>query len=291
MRRMRSIYSPRISNGREEFLRMQRRNPQALETNEFEARQLESLLGCGYAFAPGFFSKALADHIHKKADAILCHMPISRANISEVEDPLVQISEVLDVAFHESILKVVAHFFRHVPPVYRVAVVRYFPCNGMPHLNGFRQETNESDSLEMLIDLVAVDSTRGPIVYVPGSNLYGASGPRLLNAFGLPRDPRRLEDREVECVYPRETWVTLGGERGSVTAIHRRGLNKGPAWTFSEGANNKPRTAIRIESTGYKRGLRYEWRGNAMRKWNFERMTKFQQLFAHADLVEERMLA
>ncbi len=288
------MQSPYAGNGekdREEFDKLFRRNPHAFALDEFESNQLESLLGRGYFFSEGFFSKSVVDHIHVKADAIFRIMPKSAAPKTEITDPLVQVSEVLDIAFHESILKIVAHFFKHIPPVFRVSIVRYFPRDYAPGLNRFRQETHDSDSLELLIDLVTVDQMRGPLVYVPGSNLYGSYRPRLLSAFGLPVDPRQLEDWEVERMYSREKWETLYGERGSVTAIHRRGLAKGPTWALPGNINNKPRTAIQIDITGHRPGARYDWKGNRMPKWNFDRMSRFQQVFAHPAFVKEQMLA
>ena len=65
---------------------------------------------------------------------------------------------------------------------------------------------------------------------------------------------------------------------GSITVIHKRGLNKGPAWTVPGDINNKPRTAIRIDITGHRPGTRCDWRGNLIRKWNFERMSNSTSL-------------
>jgi hypothetical protein len=218
-----------------------RPNAQLFALNEFGRQQLESIVKRGYAFAPIFFSHGLIDHIHRKADAIFhglggsvtpenidksgVNLPnrlLTTENTIELEDPLVNISEALDIAFHESILKVVARFFKQVPAVYRVGIARYFPVDGAPYLTTFRQEIDEPDSLEILIDLAAVDDARGPLVYIPGSHLYGACRPRLMNAFGLPADPRHLEDKDVERLCPRNKWATLGGERGSVTVIQAR---------------------------------------------------------------------
>jgi hypothetical protein len=291
IRRMQSVCSRQEGNGEEDLRRILRRNPNSFALNEFETQQLESLSGRGYAFAPGFFSKGLVDHIRAKADAIFRKMPASTDHTLELEGPLVEISEVLDIAFHESVLKVVAHFFRRVPPLYRVAIVRYLPSDCAPDSSRFRQEAHDSDSLEILIDLAAVDRTRGPLVYVPESHLHVSCRPRLLNAFGFPLAPRQLEDHEVERLYPRETWITLFGEQGSMTAIHRRGLSKGPVWAFPGDTSNKPRTAIRIDITSHRPGIRCEWKGNAMRKWNFDRMSKFQQVFTHAVFVEQQALA
>ena len=172
------------------------------------------------------------DHIHAKADVFFRGMETSAPQVHEaprqqrtkrgassggspahaeqaleLPDPLVHASEVLDIAFHESILKLEAHFFGHIPSMYRVGVSRYFPCDGAPHPGRFRQETNDLDSLEILIDLADVDDSRGPLVYVPGSHRYGSCRPRLLSAFGLPVEPRRLEDKDVENIYPRKTWA------------------------------------------------------------------------------------
>jgi hypothetical protein len=264
--------------------------------DEFEGQQLESLLRWGYASAPGFFSKGLIDHIHNRADAMFrnrSHPPGQSASSDtaiELEDPLIHVSEALDIAFHESILKVVVHFYRHIPPVYRVGIVRYFPGGGAADERKFRQESHDSDSLEILIDLVAVDRTRGPLIYIPGSHLYAGFRPHLMNAFGLPVEPRRLDDHEVEHLCPRNKWATLTGDKGSIIAICRRGLSKGPFW-IQPTDNNEPRTSIRIEITGHKPDVHYGWTGNRMRKWNFERMSRFQQAFTHPCFVEEQLLA
>jgi hypothetical protein len=272
-----------------------RRSPQLFPLDEFEGQQLESLLRWGYASAPGFFSKGLIDHIHNKADAMFrnrSHPPGQSASSDtaiELEDPLIHVSEALDIAFHESILKVVVHLYRHIPPVYRVGIVRYFP-GGAAQACKFRQESHDSDSLEILIDLVAVDRTRGPLIYIPGSHLYAGFRPHLMNAFGLPVEPRRLDDHDVERLCPRDKWATLTGDKGSITAICRRGLSKGPFW-IQPTDNNQPRTSIRIEITGHKPDVHYVWTGNRMRKWNFERMSRFQQAFTHPCFVEEQLLA
>jgi hypothetical protein len=288
---MKSAYFQEGGRPCADFRKALHRHPQAFALDAFETRQLDSLLERGYSFTPGFFSPALIDHIASKADALFRDIVTGSEQKAEIVDPLVRVSEVLDIVFHESILKIVAHFFRHVPPVYRASIARYFPNAHGSHLNCFRQETHDSDSLEILIDLEPVDYAGGPLVYVPGSNRYGSYRPRLLNAFGIPVDPRRLEDWEVERLHPRSTWVTLCGARGSVTAIHGRGLAKGPAWESPGDINNRPRTAIRIDIAGYTPGIKYEWNGNAMQRWNFERMSKFQQAFAHPAFVEEEMLA
>ena len=272
-----------------------RRSPQLFPLDEFEGQQLESLLRWGYASAPGFFSKGLIDHIHNKADAMFRNtsrrpgQSASSETAIELEDPLIHVSEALDIAFHESILKVVVHFYHHIPPVYRVGIVRYFPGGGAADECKFRQESHDSDSLDILIDLVTVDRTRGPLIYIPGSHLYAGFRPHLMNAFGLPVEPRRLDDHEVERLCPQNKWATLTGDKGSITAICTRGLSKGPFW-IQPADNNEPRTSIRIEITGHKPDVHYGWTGNRMRKWNFERM-RFQQAFTHPCFVEEQLLA
>ncbi len=310
---MRSVYSHQ--SGREEAHKIFRRNPRLFALGGFETRQLESLMIRGYAPAPSFFSKELVDRIHTKADTIFhnaeteavhAHGAPKRQSMTltvalhshasagerslEIKDPLVHISEALDIVFHESILKVVAHFFRQIPPVYRVAIVRDFPCGRPPHLSTFRQETYGSDSLQIVINLVDVDQNRGPLVYVPGSNLHRSS-PRLLSAFGLPANQRLLEDEEVEHLYPRTTWETLYGGRGSIALIHKRGIHKGPTWVFPGDPNNKSRTTIRIDINGYGPGTLRHLNGNSMRKWNFDRMSALQRLFAHPSLLAEEIPA
>ena len=107
--------------------------------DETQSEFLAELLGKGYGIAPGFFSKELIDRIYLKADAIfrqngdgagvcsdrssgeiragrnLYDGSAGNDHLLEIIDPLAAIPEALDIVFHEAILKVAAHFFRHIP--------------------------------------------------------------------------------------------------------------------------------------------------------------------------------
>ena len=103
-----------------------------------------------------------------------------------LRDPLLRIPEALSVAFHEGILKIAANFLGYVPPLYRVTIVRDFPHNRPLHSSNFHKDNDESDSLQIFIYLVDIDDTRGPLVYVPGSNHYDVRScrPRLSRDLG-----------------------------------------------------------------------------------------------------------
>ncbi|MGA8366776.1 MAG: phytanoyl-CoA dioxygenase family protein [Candidatus Acidiferrales bacterium] len=312
----RMLYSRRIAGAKPRSVFQ--RNRRLLGMNEFETAQVESLRTHGYALAPGFFPKGVVDRIHDKADALFKNLQIdferaysvetgerrSLAGISYDElaasekmialrDPLMHIPELLGVAFHEGILKIAANFLGSVPPLYRVTVVRDFPHIRALYSGNFHKDNDECDSLQIFVYLVDIDDTRGPLVYVPGSNHYDVRScrPRLSRDLGLASHDGRLSDEEVGRVYPQRGWAVLRTVRGSLAAIHGNGIHKGPAWTRPGDPNNKPRTAIRLDLHGHKRGVVRDMKENRMRKADFERMSELQRLFAHAAIVEDPIAA
>jgi hypothetical protein len=280
--------------------------------DETEAERLDSLLCEGFFRAPLFFSTELIDSIHAKADALFRRLQInwslrlSSNNLQnsaergfsyddlagertiELIDPLIHIPEVLDIAFHESVLKIVANFFGSVPSRYQVNIVRTFPPESNANAFYFQRDGEEADLLKVAIDLVDADESHGALVFVPKSNRYSDYQGRLPQATPFPIVNRPLNEEEVERVYPREGWATLLGKRGTLTAIHGKGIHAGPVWPATAKATNKPRTSIQIEARGHSDIMPCERGENRMRAWNFERMTELQQWFAHADFAGEQ---
>lgn len=284
------------------------------QLNAFETRQLESLRRHGYALAPSFFPYELVDRIFAKASALFRGLQIDEQRCYSIQtgqrtdlqgmsydeiaatekvialrDPLVAIPELIGIAFHESILKIAGNFLGYVPPLYRATVVRDFPHNRPLHSSNFHKDNDESDSLQIFIYLVDIDDRRGPLVYVPGSNHYDVRScrPRLSRDLGLPGNDGRMSDEEVERIYPRNTWAILKTPRGSIAAIHGNGIHKGPAWTSPSDATNQPRTAIKLDLHGFKRGVQRDLRENVIRASDFEHMSELQKLFAHPTLAPE----
>ena len=310
----RMIYSRQIAGAamREIF----RRNRDLLAPTNFEEQQVSGLRRHGYALISEFFPKDLIDSIYRKADSMFWNLQIDTKRAYTVQskerqsleglsyqelaasekmialrDPLVNIPEVLAVAFHESILKIAANFLGYIPPLYRVTVVRDFPHNRPLHSSNFHKDNDESDSLQIFIYLVDIDDTRGPLVYVPGSNHYDVRScrPRLSRDLGIAGHDGRLSDEEVERIYPRNSWATLRTKRGSIAAIHGNGIHKGPAWGVPGSPLNLPRTAIKLDLHGHKTGVVRNLKENRLRRSDFERMTQLQKLFAHCELVDETL--
>jgi hypothetical protein len=242
--------------------------------NEAEAEQLDSLLRYGFFRAPLFFSTELVDSIHAKADALFRRLLINWSlrlssnsphsggrgfsyddlageHTIELIDPLINIPDALDIAFHESLLKIVGHFFGSVPSRYHVNIVRTFPPESNPHTTYFQQDIEEPDLLKIFIDLVDANESHGALVYVPESNRYNDYRGHLPQVARFPIANRPLNEEEVERVYPRERWVTLLGKRGTLTAIHGKGIHSGPVWPATTKATNNPRTTIQIEARGH----------------------------------------
>ncbi|HEY0704948.1 MAG TPA: phytanoyl-CoA dioxygenase family protein [Candidatus Acidoferrales bacterium] len=309
----RLFYSRQIAGAR--MREVFRRNENIFALSEFENVLLESLQTHGYALIDGFFPADLIDSIYETADRLFRDLQIdplraysvqakerdSLAGLSYDElaasekivalrDPLVQIPEVLPVAFNESILKIAAHFLGYVPPLYRVTVVRDFPHNRPLHSSNFHKDNDESDSVQIFVYLVDIDDTRGPLVYVPGSNHYDVRScrPRLSRDLGIPANDGRLSDEEVERIYPRNSWATLRCKRGSIAMIHGNGIHKGPAWGTPGSPLNLPRTAIKLDLHGYKAGVVRTLRENRIREADYQGLTELQRLFAHAELVTDQ---
>jgi hypothetical protein len=85
---------------------------------------------------------------------------------------------------------------------------------------------------------------------------------------------------------PRQKWVVLRGERGSIVALpHSNG--RGAIWTYPADINNKPRTSIMIDIRACQHQDPVAEAQNCMRKWNFERLTDLQKMFAYPAFWDE----
>ena len=267
----------------------------------------------GYSLLPEYFPAELIDRIYSKADALFRDLRIDFTRAYSIQagerrsleglsyedlaasekmialaDPLVHIPELLPVAFDASILRIAANFLGYMPSLYRVTVVRDFPHARPLHSSNFHKDNDESDSLQIFIYLVDIDDTRGPLVYIPGSNHYDARScrPRLSRDLGIAANDGRLSDDEVERIYPRCNWAVLRTKRGSVAAIHGNGIHKGPSWPHPGDPNNRARTAIKLDLHGNKLGVHRDGKENRIRRSDFDRMTELQRLFAHAEILE-----
>jgi len=281
---------------------------------ELDTQQVSSLRNLGYALAPRHFSLEVVNRIYAQADAMFRNLQIDFQRAYSVQDrqrdsleglsyeqlaatekmialrdPLLHIPELLEVAFHESILKIAANFLGCISPLYRVTVVRDFPHSRPLHSSNFHKDNDESDSLQIFIYLVDIDDHCGPLIYVPGSNQYDVRScrPRLSRDLGIDANDGRLSDEEVERAYPRNSWVALHTERGSIAAIHGNGIHKGPAWARPGDPANRPRTAIRLDLHGHKSGIVRDHKENRIRRSDYDRMSELQRLFAHASTVED----
>ena len=314
--RARLFYSRRIASVAAR--RSLRRNGALLAPSLLERSNIESLRTHGYSLLPEYFPADLIDRIYSKADAMFRDLQIDHTRAYSIQagerrsleglsysdlaasekmislsDPLVHIPELLPIAFDPSVLRIAANFLGYIPSLYHVTVVRDFPHARPLHSSNFHKDNDESDSLQIFVYLVDIDDTRGPLVYVPGSNHYDARScrPRLSRDLGIAANDGRLSDDEVERVYPRCSWAVLRTKRGSVVAIHGNGIHKGPAWPSPGDSNNRPRTAIKLDLHGNKLGVRRDGKENRIRGCDFDRMTELRRLFAHAEIVESEAAA
>jgi hypothetical protein len=199
-----------------------------------------------------------------------------------LEDAFLHLPGYVEMAFHESLLRITANFLGYIPPVYQGLAVRDFPHNRPKHSSNFHKDNNHSDSLQIFIYLQDVEASRGFQIYVPGSHRHDPRScrPRLSSDVG--------RDEEVKRIYPQQTWVVLQAKRGSVGFISGNGIHKGPAWPVYGDPTNQPRTALRIDVHGLtSRGAPPASR--RMRRADYDRLSPLQRLFTTVyELVDQK---
>ena len=285
----------------EESCRAFHRNPALSSINEVESAFMSSLLGQGYAIAPGFFSKDLIDRIHPRVNGLFQknfgerpdatavpvsayprstshdrHLRFGRDRTLELAEPLVVIPDILDIVFHESLLKIASQYFRHIPRTYTVSVVRYIPNNRPKCLTASNAKSDHRRSLLILIDLADVDETRGPLVFIPAPDNL-----QVRTNLSQPSLPCRSSVQS-----PRQKWVVLRAERGSIIAVPQSGGHSA-IWTYPADIHNRPRTSIMIDIRAFQREDTATKAQNRMLKWNFDRLTDLQKMFAYPAFLDE----
>lgn len=296
---------------------MFRQNHRLFAMDDLEAQFISSLLSQGHAVAPAFFSKELVDRIYAKADVMFHNFhggenprPIGltkgvplqsgmngtvvpRERFVELVDPLVNITEILDIVFHESILKIAGQFFRQIPLIYEVSLVRAVMGQRPQHLGTFAADEDRSP-LYIFVNLADMDDTEGPIVFIPGthasaSSRVGPDDPATMHSYNAGPGGQRPHAQKPKRSGARKNWVVVRGDRGSIVAVHARGLPAGSIWAYPGDVTNRPRTSIRITVRSHHDKAAMETAQNRMLKWNFDRMTDFQKMFAHPRFVDERI--
>ena len=275
---------------------------------DLETKHCDELRNQGFTILHRFFSFELVDRIYEKADKLfkaleldfydaysvqngwrssLKGLSYEELEASEkmvaLQNPLLNIPECVHMTFNESILKIVSNFLRCVPSWYKPMIVRDFPSNRPKEASNFHRDNDEADSIQIFVYLVDIDDTRGPLIYIPGTNKYDVRScrPRLNRDLGINADDGRISDVEIEKYYPKETWKALRIKRGSIAIIHGNGLHKGPSWPRYGDPANKPRTALRLDITGPKlRGNNTKVQERKIRRPDFEQLNSLQRLFA-----------
>ena len=290
------------------------RNRSLFSMSSFEANHCKELADQGYTILRDFLDTTLIDEIHRKADHFFRDCEISTVPIYEGEyatlegltyeqlastqpkiglkDPMLQIPEFVHIAFHETLLRIVANFLKYVPPAYQGLVVRDFPLHRPKESSYFHKDNDHIDSLNIYICLVDLNDSTGYQVYVPGSHRHDPKScrPRLTRDIGIEGADGRFTDEEIKRHYP--TWAFLKPKRGSVGIFSGNGIHKGPVWGVYGDPRNQPRTTLRMVMTGpsspqpgKKFGVGF-W-SKKLRRQEYERLSSLQRLFtAIYDVVD-----
>jgi hypothetical protein len=271
----------------------------------FETQHCDNLRSQGVTVLHDFFSAELMDRIFEKADALFRALQLDfhdaysvqhkrRASLEgltyeelassekmlSLRDPLVNIPEMVDIAFHESILRIITNMLGYIPPHFKPMIVRDFPSDRPRESSNFHRDNDESDTVQFFVYLVDIDDTRGPLIYIPGTDRYDVRScrPRLNLDLGISDNDGRISDQEMERYYPTYFWVPIRVKRGSVVIMHGNGFHKGPSWPHPGDPRNKPRTALRFDFTG--RNFYGIYTGQKkIRREDHARLSRLQKLF------------
>lgn len=282
--------------------------------NTLEAKHCDELNSQGFTVMHNFFDTALVDIILEKAELRFRNLQLDFYDAYSVQnkqrtslegltyqeleasekmialhDPLLHIPECVDIAYHESILKIVTNFLGYLVPWYKVMVIRDFPSDRPREASNFHRDNDETDSIQAFVYLVDIDDTRGPLVYVPGTNRYDVTScrPRLSRDLGINAHDGRVSDSEIEKYYPKDSWTAVRVKRGSVAIIHGNGFHKGPAWPQYGDLRNQARTALRLDFHGHRMGINMRWKGSKIAREDYARFSKLQRLFTEESAVVE----
>jgi hypothetical protein len=277
-----------------------------------EARHCEELRSQGFTVIHNFFDTTLMDTILEKADLLFRNLQVDFYDAYSVQnkqrkslegltyqeleafekmislkDPLLHIPECVDIAYHESILKIVTNFLGYLIPWYKVMIVRDFPADRPRESSNFHRDNDETDSLQAFVYLVDIDDTRGPLIYVPGTNRYDVQScrPRLSCDLGIHHHDGRVSDSEIETYYPKDSWAAVRVTRGSVAIIHGNGFHKGPAWPQYGDPRNKARTALRLDFHGHRMGRNMRRKASKITKEDHTRLSRLQKFFTEESAV------
>jgi hypothetical protein len=280
--------------------------------NAIESQHCDELRNQGFTVMHNVFDTALMDTILEKADLLFKDLRLDfydaysvqnkqRASLEgltykeleasekmiTLQDPLLHLPECVDIAYHESILKIVTNFLGYLVPWYKVMVIRDFPSDRPREASNFHRDNDETDSIQAFIYLVDIDDTRGPLIYVPGTNRYDVQScrPRLSRDLGINDHDGRVSDSEIEKYYPKDSWTAVRVQRGSVAIIHGNGFHKGPAWPQYGDPRNKARTAIRLDFHGHRMGSNMRRKGSKITREDYARLSRLQKLFTEESAV------
>jgi hypothetical protein len=273
----------------------------------FEAERYSELMRQGFTVLHDFFDVGRIDLIYEKADRLFRDLRIdtgisysiekkqrkslegltyreleSSEKFVALKDPLLNVSECIEMIFNESILKIVANFLRYMPPRYRPLIVRDFPLERPRESSNFHKDNNDCDTVQVFVYLVDIDDTRGPLIYIPGTHRYDVRScrPKENRDLGIDDNDGRVSDSNIEKYYPRETWTALKVKRGSVAIIYGNGFHKGPSWLNYGDPRNRARTAIRVDAHGNSATTIYRGGGAKIKREDYDGLSQLQKLFA-----------
>jgi len=116
---------------------------------------------------------------------------------------MIQIPEIVDIVFHESLLKIVANFLSYIPQYYHGVVGRDFPSDEPRESSFFHKDSDDRKWVNIFVFLEDSTDTTGYQEYVPGSHRYDSKScrPRLTRDLGIEGAGGHYLDDEIKFHY------------------------------------------------------------------------------------------
>lgn len=248
-------------------------NKHQFKMNSFEEKHYQELHTNGFTVLENYFEKETIEDLHRQVDNICNNLDVdmrsghctnripTQIGLSYnetkqlgdrllIENPLIKIDGFTNIAFDESILKIVTNYIEMIPG-HRTYAVRAFPNEEQFEPQNQHKDFADYNVMHAFVYLEDVDDYGGPFVYVPKSNnSFKSFLPINESKKGSIKNYGRVSDEELSKYFPEKEWAVCKALKGSVVIVDVRGFHKGPYYKHLGDLKNKHRDVLQMSFFG-----------------------------------------
>ncbi len=157
-----------------------------------------------------------------------------RKNTAQGKDYLVHVvdmkektpsdSPFLRLALDENILGTVAEYLGMMPQLHAIGAWLNFPADKDAKASQlWHRDPEDLHTIKVFVYLDDVSSEQGPFSYIKQTQPLGA----LSDKEPIHAHPRRVLDEEMDKTFPRDSWTSCTGDKGTMIIADTVGFHKG----------------------------------------------------------------